>query len=505
MTSTSTTTSTTSTTTTTTTSTTSTTTTTSTTLPPNEAPAAADDEATTNEDNSVTVDVTANDSDPNGNLDQGSVAIVDGPSFGVATVNSPVRYVPFENFFGDDSFTYEVCDTDGLCDRATVTMTVVAVNDPPTVGDDEVTLDEDTSVVIDVLSNASDVDSALDAASVSITTPPVIGEVDIGADGTLTYTPNPDAFGVDSFAYEVCDSEGACGGGSIEVAVTQVTDPPVAADDLTSTDEDSPVVISVLSNDGTLDLPLVPGSVVATVGPSFGTAVPVGDGTVRYTPDADFSGEDAFGYEVCNAEALCDDATVTVDVVPVNDPPVAGDDEASTDEDTPVVVDVLGNDADVDSALDPASVVVMVAPVSGAAVPVGDGTVAYTPSADFFGSDAFEYEVCDVEGLCDTATVMVDVFPVNDAPTAADDVASTDEDTAVVVDVLGNDSDVDSALDPASVVVMVAPVSGAAVLVGDGTVAYTPSADFFGSDAFEYEACDVEGLCDTAIVAGTCQ
>ena len=289
------------------------------------------------------------------------------------------------------------------------------------------------------------------------------------------------------------------------VDVLPVNDAPTAVDDEAGTDEDSSVVIDVLTNDTDVDSALDPASVVVMVAPVSGAAVPVGDGTVAYTPSADFFGSDAFEYEVCDVEGLCDTATVMVDVFPVNDAPTAADDVASTDEDTAVVVDVLGNDTDVDSALDPASVVVMVAPVSGAAVLVGDGTVAYTPSADFFGSDAFEYEVCDVEGLCDTATVMVDVFPVNDAPTAADDVASTDEDKPVVVDVLGNDSDVDSALDPASVVVTVAPVSGAAVPVGDGTVTYTPSPDFFGSDSFDYEVCDVEGLCDTATVSGTCQ
>ena len=96
-----------------------------------------------------------------------------------------------------------------------------------------------------------------------------------------------------------------------------------------------------------------------------------------------------------------DTATVTVTVLDVNDPPVADDDTGTTDEDTPVTVPVLGNDSDIDGTLDPASVTVTTNPANGTAADNPDGTITYTPDANFNGTDTFEYEVCDDDGACD--------------------------------------------------------------------------------------------------------
>ncbi|MCO6175387.1 cadherin-like domain-containing protein, partial [Flavobacterium sp. NRK F10] len=80
------------------------------------------------------------------------------------------------------------------------------------------------------------------------------------------------------------------------------------------------------------------------------------------------------------------------------------------------------------------------------------GEVTYTPDPNYVGTDTFEYQVCDNEGLCDTATVTVVVNPVNDAPVATDDNATTNEDTPVVIDVTANDTDTDGTIDPTTVV-----------------------------------------------------
>ncbi len=97
---------------------------------------------------------------------------------------------------------------------------------------------------------------------------------------------------------------------------------------------------------------------------------------MTYTPDADFNGTDSFTYEVCDdgMPVLCDTATVTVTVTPVNDPPVANDDTTGTSEDTPVTIDVTANDTDPDGVIDPTTVVVVSAPASGStSVRSGDG------------------------------------------------------------------------------------------------------------------------------------
>jgi hypothetical protein len=98
-------------------------------------------------------------------------------------------------------------------------------------------------------------------------------------------------------------------------------------------------------------------------------------------------------------------------------PPVAVDDMASTNEDTPVVIDVAANDFDVDGNLDPASAMNTTDPVNGTLFNHGDGTFTYTPGVNFFGADEFNYTICDEDLLCsDMATVSIDVVAVNDPP-----------------------------------------------------------------------------------------
>src|SRR5690606_30371792 len=176
-----------------------------------------------------------------------------------------------------------------------------------------------------------------------------------------------------------------------------------------------------------------------------------------------------------------------------NTAPDAVDDSATTAVDTPVVIEVLENDTDAEGNLDPASVVISVAPVSGTLSDLGGGVFEYTPNAGFLGIDTFIYTVCDTLGLCDSATVTINVVE-NTAPQAVDDLAAADEDTPVVIDVVANDVDAENNLDPSSVTVTDAPANGTAVSNGDGTVTYTPGENFSGTDSFTYEVCDTGGL-----------
>ncbi len=469
----------------------------------NDAPVANDDTATTDEDTAVDIDVLANDSDIDGDpltIDSvtqpanGSVVIDDGGT--PADPNDDtVTYTPDPDFNGTDTFTYTVCDPDGLCDTATVTVTVDPVNDAPVANDDAETTDEEVPVNVDVLGNDSDVDG--DVLVVDAVTQPANGSVVVEADGTVTYTPDPDFNGVDTFTYDVCDPDGLCDTATVTVTVNSVNDAPVANDDTATTDEDTAVDIDVLGNDSDIDGdPLTIDSVTQ---PANGTVVIDDGGTVTYTPNPDFNGTDTFTYTVCDPDGLCDTATVTVTVDPVNDAPVANDDAETTDEEVPVNVDVLGNDSDVDG--DVLVVDAVTQPANGSVVVEADGTVTYTPNPDFNGVDTFTYDVCDPDGLCDTATVTVTVNSVNDAPVANDDTATTDEDTAVDIDVLANDSDIDG--DTLVVDAVTQPANGSVVVDADGTVTYTPNPDFNGTDTFTYTVCDPDGLCDTATVTVT--
>ena len=104
-----------------------------------------------------------------------------------------------------------------------------------------------------------------------------------------------------------------------------------------------------------------------------------------------------------------------------------------------------------------------------------DGTITYTPAVDWNGVDSFDYEICDTDGLCATATVTVTVTPQNDPPTAVDDIDTTPEDTPVVVDVAGNDTDPDGNLDPTTATATTVPANGVTTDNVDGTITYTPA------------------------------
>ncbi len=178
----------------------------------------------------------------------------------------------------------------------------------------------------------------------------------------------------------------------------------------------------------------------------------------------------------------------------VNMTPDAVNDTATTDEDTPVTIDVLANDSDPDG--DPLTVVSASSP-DGDVTINPDGTLTFTPNPDFNGDATITYTVEDPSGLQDTASVDVTVNPVNDAPDAVDDIATTDFNTPVTVAVLANDSDPEG--DPLSVVSASSP-DGTVVINPDNTITFTPYDGFEGQASVSYTIQDPDGLTDTAEV-----
>lgn len=195
---------------------------------------------------------------------------------------------------------------------------------------------------------------------------------------------------------------------STDTVTATVNEPPVAADDAETTDEDVPVTIDLLDNDTDADGTLVPSSVSVITAPTNGTvSIDPATGAATYTPNPDFNGVDTFEYEVCDDDGLCDVALVTVTIIAVADAPVAVDDAVTTDPGTPVTIEVRTNDDDVDG--DTLSVTEHTQAANGT-VSCTATECTYTPDAGFTGEDAFEYTVCDASGRCDTATVTISVL-----------------------------------------------------------------------------------------------
>ncbi len=295
----------------------------------------------------------------------------------------------------------------------------------------------------------------------------------------------------------------------ITLPVTVTNCPPVANGDVATTSEDTPVVINVPSNDTDNNGNLDNTSVTVTTPPSHGTATvdPV-TGEITYTPNPNFNGTDTLIYSICDTgmPVICDTALVVITVTPVNDAPVANGDTATTDENTPVVINAPSNDTDPEGNLDNTSVTVTTPPSNGTATvdPV-TGEITYTPNSGFSGTDTLIYSICDtgMPVLCDTALVIITVNPVNDAPVANGDTATTDEDVPVVINVPSNDTDIDGNLDETSVTIVTPPSHGTVTIDPvTGEITYTPDPDFNGTDTVIYSICDtgMPVLCDTALV-----
>lgn len=183
----------------------------------NTAPLAANDSASTDEDQFVTIPVLANDSDPDG--DQMSVTAVSNPANGSATSNpdGTITYFPSVNYHGLDSFNYTIGDGQGGVASATVNITVAPINDPPDAANDSATVKKNRSIAISVLSNDSDVDGdTLRTASVSS---PANGAATVNSDGTVTYTPRRGFTGSDSFTYTVDDGQGGTDSATVNIQV----------------------------------------------------------------------------------------------------------------------------------------------------------------------------------------------------------------------------------------------------------------------------------------------
>lgn len=135
------------------------------------------------------------------------------------------------------------------------------------------------------------------------------------------------------------------------------------------------------------------------------------DGSFNYTPDVNFNGTVSFEYITTDGTLSSNPAVVTIDVVPVNDSPVANNDYATTIKKKPVNIDLLANDFDIDNQLDPASLVIVTQASRGLVVVNNNGSVTYTSSRFRAGTDTFSYRVSDVSGAeSDLAEVRVDIF-----------------------------------------------------------------------------------------------
>ncbi|MCG8648772.1 MAG: Ig-like domain-containing protein, partial [Pirellulales bacterium] len=443
--------------------------------------------------------VLANDSDVD--LDSLTAVEVSATSNGtlVLAANGSFTYTPNAGFSGSDSFTYQASDS--LLNSATTTVTI-NVRHAPVAGNVNHSVDEDQSLVIaapGVLANTTDVES--DPLTATLATNATFGTVSVNLDGSFTYTPVPNFFGNDSFTFLANDGTDDSNEATVSITVNSVNDAPTTVNDdyVYVNDVSGQLSVSaaagVLANDSDVENDLLTASLQA--GAANGTVSLQTDGSFVYTPNPGFVGTDTFTYQASDPSAGATPGTVTIQVT---NAPVAVADNYSLVEDTvytAVAPGVLANDSDPD--LDPITAVLENGPATGSLTLNADGSFTYTPATDFVGDVTFTYRASDSLSVSDIATVTLSVVAVNDAPVANVDNYSVSEDNVLNVlaaGVLTNDVDVDG--DSLTAVQVSNPSHGTATLQSDGSLVYTPDANFHGTDSFTYHAND--GLADSANV-----
>jgi len=446
-------------------------------------------------------------------------------------VGNQVQYTPPDaDFFGTVTFNYTMNETDtvgGPSDgpsTATVTLTITNVNDPPVGNPDEYSTNEDqtlnVSAALGVLLDDTDADNrpgkpVVDTLTAQLVqnTPAAAGSVNLSADGAFTFTPAANFNGQTSFTYRVFDGTTFSGDTTVTITVDPVNDNPVANPDSYPATED--VVLSVdaasgvLLNDTDVDNP---GNTNAGLTATLtqqppagqGTVILASDGSFTWTPTvgANFFGNTSFKYRAVDPTALqSPEATVTIQVSPVNDAPVAGDVEFTVEEGAVLLktaaegLRLSVTDPDQPGgftgsiALVPAS-----GPAQGTLVLNADGSFTYTPPALVVNpfDVSFRYTAFDGALTSNEGTVTIHVIPFNDPPVARNDGPfSATEDQPLTIPapgVLGDNgfgADSDEETPPAGLRAQIVAGSllpagaGSVVLNEDGSFTYTPTAHFF--------------------------
>ena len=289
--------------------------------------------------------------------------------------------------------------------------------------------------------------------------------------------------------------------------VTVLNNPPVAQPDVATTLEDTPVSGSVLTNDSDADgnAVTVTGYTVNSVSYTAGSTATLvegelvinADGSFTFTPAANYNGPvPVVNYTIVDINGATASSTLSIQVTPVNDQPLGVDDAATVNEDAVLNGSVRGNDTESGDGGNTWSVVTTT--THGVLTLNPDGTYTYTPAPNFHGTDVFTYQVCDADGDCSTATVIITVNSVDDQPLGVDDAATVNEDAVLNGSVRGNDTESGDGGNTWSVVTTT--THGVLTLNPDGTYTYTPAPNFHGTDVFTYQVCDADGDCSTARV-----
>jgi len=430
-----------------------------------------------------------------------------------------LEYTPDPGYTGSDDVCLIVCDQTGLCDTISIPVTIVTppspvdslqtpiVVMPPVVGPEDSTFTTCGTIIDPNIG---------DTHTVSICEQPANATATAAIDNTnnelcITLDPSPEFTGSDSICVIVCDQTDLCDTLTIPIEILPGNDAPLGVNDINVTQVNIPVDGNVLVNDSdpegdNLTVNTTP------INEMNGTVIIDAEGNYTFTPDPDFTGTASFQYEVCDDgnPVACNIAIVVIEVVdnsnPTNNDVVGLPDNFISEGDSTLTVNVLANDSDPDGDNLIINTTPVTSPTNGTVVINPDGTIEYTPSPGFIGTEVFSYEVCDdgIPVMCDTVDVTIEVIPengVNDLY-ATDDANTGEENESMSGNVILNDNDPEGGTLTVTTTPLSPPTNGTLTLDTDGTYVYEPDPEFVGNDQFIYLVCDdgVPIACDSATV-----
>ena len=327
----------------------------------------------------------------------------------IATISAPDS-----NWFGSETITFTATDPGGLSDSDPAVFTVRNVNDAPVANNDTTVTDEDVPVTIPVLSNDSDIDG--DDLTVSEVTQPAHGNAEIDQNTQVIYTPAADWSGDDSFTYTISDGNGGTAQATVYVSVNAVNDAPVVSDIPDQTVQEGQTFAAIHLDDYVNDVDNPDSTLSWSYSGNSELQVSIDANHVATItiPDTNWNGQETITFTATDPQGLADSDAVVFTVTPVNDAPVAVNDSATTDEDTPVTLAVLENDSDSDG--DALHIESVGEPLHGTASIENDTLLRYEPEENYFGTDSVRYVVSDGQGGSAQAWVFVTIRAVNDAP-----------------------------------------------------------------------------------------
>ncbi len=467
----------------------------------NRAPEAVDDRATS-ASAPINIDVTGNDSDPDGD----ALTIIDytQPATGRATRTSSgiIRFEPLAGVSGTQTFTYTISDPGGLKSTARVTVEVIApTRSGPVARDDFATVFPGETVVIRPTAN----DSHPDGIGFSLSGTPVGrgADIKVNGDGSLSFTPPDATLTTYTFTYTIQDTAGKTA--SAQIAITVVAKPivnraPNAKDDRADAAFGAAVTIPVLANDSDPDNDQL--SLVETSSAVGGTAA-VSGANVIFTPNSGFSGLASFSYTIADPAGLKSTAKVVVQVADrPKVAPVASNDAIISIGGARVSLDPLTNDSDPDGVASALIVKSAAAETDAVMVAVAPHLVTIQPPATP-GNYRVSYVVADPDGLTATGIITVTVqSPPNQPPVAVADAVETSFGAAVSIPVLSNDNDPDGGQLTIQEFSQGEP-SGTVTKAAPSNLRYTPAPGFSGTARFTYTISDPQGATSTATVTVT--